>query len=90
MSRNLENIQCPLCKKKNIIFFNEIWDGNIIQFDVRNGGIAEQGIIGDNGSPVRVLPTCGSCGHEWVLKGVRQINDIEAPRFTHYLRTEQF
>lgn len=90
LSRNLENIQCPLCKKKNVIAFDEIWDGNSIQFLVNNGEISEQGVIGDNGYPVRVIPTCGSCGHEWVLKGVKQINDIVAPRFSHPLNEDEY
>jgi len=31
---------------------------------VKHGQISEQGVIGDMGSPVKLIATCAECGHE--------------------------
>ncbi|MCY9870402.1 hypothetical protein [Vibrio barjaei] len=85
MSRKLEDLQCPECKQKNILSFDEVWCGNTIRFDVEESQITSTGYIGDNGAPQKVIALCGSCRHEWVVRGVKQITDIEAPRLCHYL-----
>lgn len=88
MPRNLSDLQCPSCKTRNLFTIAEIWDGNAITFEVKHGQISEQGVIGDMGSPVKLIATCAECGHEWVLKGVTQIDDIHAERFTHFLHAD--
>ena len=66
--------RCPKCKRFpiEITEFTE-WS---MTFEVGRGGIiAEEG----DGNPqdiVRVQATC-SCGHVWVLKGIKQKDELE-------------
>ncbi|MEH0791097.1 hypothetical protein KW882_02190 [Vibrio parahaemolyticus] len=89
MSRNLSELRCPECKKQNILHIDEIWDGNILRFEVMDNKVSEQGLIGDSGAPVRLVATCGDCMHEWIVRGAKQIHDIEAERFTLYLHRKE-
>ncbi|HHJ3080299.1 TPA: hypothetical protein ACPVZG_004150 [Vibrio parahaemolyticus] len=89
MSRNLSELRCPECKKQNISHIDEIWDGNILRFEVECGKVAEQGVIGDYGAPVRLIATCGDCMHEWVIRGAKQIIEIEAERFVQFLHRKE-
>lgn len=84
--RKLSEIKCPKCKQNKLHSIMEILDGGSMQFEVCGSKISEQGII-ESGSPVKLLATCKLCYHEWVLKGVKQITEIEAERFDDFLHS---
>ena len=78
--RKLKNIKCPLCKKSQLSRITEVWNGQTIEFNVSNGRISETGNV-EPGDPVRLIASCDACDHEWILKGVFQISQIDAPRY---------
>ena len=73
MTRKHINIKCPKCNS-NPIHYNEIWSGEIFQFDVVDGVVDSEGYRIEP-SPIHVIAVC-KCKHEWKLKGVTQIIDI--------------
>lgn len=81
--RNLSDIRCPQCKKNNVSTLTEILDGGSMEFLVEDGKVSNTGLL-EHGSPRKVLATC-ICGHEWVLRGVINVDEIEAERFEHWL-----
>ena len=84
--RNLTDIKCTQCKKNDVSTLTEILDGGSMEFLVEDGKVSNTGLL-EHGSPRKVLVT-GNRGHEWVLRGVTDVNDIEAERFDHWLKEE--
>ena len=65
--------RCPKCKQAPV-YYTELWKDTVIEFDIVDGEISEQGIC-NPGQPYGVEALC-RCGHKWKLKGVSQIGDI--------------
>ena len=72
-----EVIRCPRCKVKGEdVWLEEVWDGNVVQFEQRtDGSISAEGTLLQTSDPVKVRGIC-KCGHRWTLRGVAQIADL--------------
>ena len=66
--------RCPKCKKPAVRFI-EYWRDHSITFGTEQDGDPESEGILEPGAPYCVHGQCGSCGHEWRLRGVVQIRD---------------
>jgi hypothetical protein len=54
---------------------DERWDGHSIQFQMSCDGVIDEDGELNPGDPTSVYAVC-DCGHQWKLKGVRQIDDL--------------
>lgn len=71
-------ITCPRCKKPDIEQLIEVWEGHVILFEIpARGQRYEEGFL-QEGTPVGVKAKC-ACGHTWMLRGIRQIIDLDIP-----------
>lgn len=74
MKRDAKKISCPKCGEMPTTL-DEKWDGHSIQFQMSRDGVIEADGELNPGDPTSVYALC-NCGHEWKLKGVRQIDDL--------------
>jgi len=67
---------CPKCRAPATGFV-EYWTDHSIAFGACNGlPDGEDGEL-QAGCAYKVEAQCGDCGHEWRLRGVKQISDLE-------------
>lgn len=67
--------KCPKCAGKSF-HMSEHWDGNSIEFTVKDGVMPEDADDHMAGSSVRVTAHCLSCEHIWTIRGARSIYDV--------------
>lgn len=74
MKRDPKKIKCPKCGEMPTVL-DERWNHHSIQFQLsRDGVVDDEGEL-NPGDPSEVYAMC-DCGHEWKLRGVRQIDDL--------------
>lgn len=71
----IKRIKCPSCKQQGVRLLREF--GTVSQiFMVRDSWRDADGDIGEVSGGGGVQACC-RCGHEWKLKGVSQIDDLD-------------
>ena len=69
-------IKCPRCKSEEIELI-EIWNGSSISFMLEGMMVDLNDGYKAYGYPVRVEAKCTDCEHQWKLRNITQITDLE-------------
>jgi hypothetical protein len=73
---------CPKCKSVAVNYIEQ--NSSSITFDVdENGYASEIGYLADGADPYAVFGLCKN-GHEWKLRGVRQITELQNSKEEKY------
>lgn len=74
MLTKIKRIKCPKCGGSPDSFL-ELYRDHGISFYMEDGKLEREGIL-EPGEPYKVEALCGTCGHQWRLRGVMQITDL--------------
>ncbi|CDT76585.1 hypothetical protein [Vibrio crassostreae] len=73
-NRNHKDIRCPRCGGSPVVY-QEV-STQVHEFAADESGIEEKGEL-ESSNILYVVAVCGSCDHEWKLRGINQITDLQ-------------
>ncbi|MEZ8198491.1 hypothetical protein [Vibrio splendidus] len=73
-NRNHKDIRCPKCGGSPVVY-HEI-STQVHEFAADESGIEEKGEL-ESSDILYVVAVCGACDHEWKLRGIKQITDLQ-------------
>jgi hypothetical protein len=73
------NPTCPKCRSRDITLLEE-WSTMLPFHACRDGSLRRVWSIPEHEPTGRIEGACRICGHEWRLRGVRQVSEFDAWR----------
>lgn len=70
------NVRCPKCSNTRELRLIEVWRSHTITWEVECGVFDINDGALEPGDAYKVEAKCKNCGHQWTIRGARQITYI--------------